>query len=66
MFISKTQLKDILLNAIQNKDRKVILENFVKAKNIGIDKSILDEAKLLIKELPEEKEPEVEKTLNPC
>ena len=52
--ITKTEITNIILAAIENKDKKQLAENFVRAKKSKIDPEILKEAKRLLKELPDE------------
>ena len=53
---SKTEITNIILSAIENKDKNKLAEYFVRAKKSKIDSDILKEAKKLLKELPEAQE----------
>ena len=52
--ITKQQLTDILRQAINENDKKTLMTHYVRAKKSKIDKEILETAKRLIKELPDE------------
>ena len=54
--ITKTEITNIILGAIENKDKKLLVEYFVRAKKSKIDPEILKEAKKLLKELPDTQE----------
>lgn len=54
--ISKTEITNIILAAIENKDKNQLAEYFVRAKKSKIDSDILKEAKKLLKELPKAQE----------
>ena len=54
--ISKAEITNIILVAIENKDKNQLAEYFVRAKKSKIDSDILKEAKKLLKELPEAQE----------
>ena len=55
-FMSKTQLTDKILEAIENKDKKKLAEYYMRAKKSYIDSDILKEAKKMLKYLPDEQE----------
>jgi len=63
--MSKTEITNIIQNAIENKDKKQLVDHFVRAKKSKIDPEILKEAKKLIKELPDEKIIKSDKTPEP-
>lgn len=52
--MSKTEITNLIQGAIENKDKKLIAEYFVRAKKSKINPEILKEAKRLLKELPDE------------
>jgi len=54
--ISKTEITNIILAAIENKDKKQLIEHFIRAKKSKIDPDILKDAKRLLKELPDAEE----------
>ena len=56
-FTSITELLDIINKAIQEKDKKTLMEYYTRAKKAKIDKNILKEAKELIKTLEDPLEP---------
>ena len=53
--ITKEEITNILLEAIDKKDKKTLIEYIVRAKKSKIDPQIIKEAKQLIKDLPEHK-----------
>lgn len=62
-FISLSELKDIISKAIAEKDKKTLVEYYVRAKKRKLDKELLKEAKELIKTLEDEsiiEEPKIE------
>tara|TARA_B100001758_G_scaffold41910_1_gene33072 strand:- start:8411 stop:13081 length:4671 start_codon:yes stop_codon:yes gene_type:complete len=61
--ISKTEITDIILAAIENKDKNKLAEYFIRAKKSKIDPDILKEAKTLLKELPDVQEVPKEETV---
>jgi hypothetical protein len=54
--MSKTELTNIIQEAIENKNKSKIAEYFVRGKKSKIDPEILKEAKKLLKELPDVEE----------
>lgn len=54
--MSKTELTNIIQEAIENENKAKIAEYFVRAKKSKIDPEILKEAKKLLKELPDAEE----------
>ena len=64
--MSKTEITNIILEAISNRDKKQLAVYFMRAKRSNIDGDILKEAKRLLNELPDEQEvPKVEPTPKP-
>ena len=61
--ISKTEITDIILAAIENKDKNKLAEYFIRAKKSKINPDILKEAKTLLKELPDVQEVPKEETV---
>lgn len=54
--MTKTELTNIIQDAIENKNKSKLAEYFVRAKKSKIDSEILKEAKRLLKELPDPEE----------
>ncbi len=54
--MTKTELTNIIQDAIENKNKSKLAEYFVRAKKSKIDPEILKEAKRLLKELPNPEE----------
>jgi hypothetical protein len=54
--MSKTEITDIILEAIRNEDKKQLSEYFLRAKRSNVDPDIIKEAKRLLIELPSEEE----------
>lgn len=63
--MSKTEIKNKIMEAIENKDKKTIIKYFVRAKKSKLDPEIIKQAKKLIKDLPDEKEIVEEKVPEP-
>ena len=64
IFISKTDLTEIINKAVEDKDKKTLQEYYVRARKAKLDKELLKEAKELIKNLKEPEkqvEPEIVK-----
>ena len=59
IFITKNKLTEIITNAIENQDKDTLANHYVRARDAGIDKDLLKQAKELIKSLPD-KEKKIE------
>ena len=62
-FLSVSELTDIISKAIEEKDKKTLMDYYVRARRSKLDKDLLKEAKNLIKTLADEvpvEEPKVE------
>ena len=68
-FISKTELTFIISKGIEEKDKKTLMEYYIRARKAKLDKDLLKEAKELIKNLseppaaPPQPEPEIKNVL---
>ena len=61
----KDDIKNKIMEAIENKDKKTLIQYFVRAKKSKLDPEIIKQAKKLIKDLPDEKEVVEEKIPEP-
>ena len=59
-FMSMSELTDIINKAIQEEDKKTLMEYYTRARKAKLDRDLLKEARELIKTLEDPKEPEPE------
>lgn len=52
--MNKTELTNVLREAIDRKDKKTLMDNYVRGRKNFLDKELLKEVKELIKTLPDE------------